>query len=142
MDPAEISRELLLEADHSFRAGEPRHSRSGIAPTAVHAETYWLGTLSPASWPTDLSFPVRPGSAKFNDALDAANVLEVALSLCTALFLRTHAAFFRRIRSDGGQVRLLVSLSPKAVRGFMIAPDTGRALHELGITIEFEFTSS
>lgn len=50
VDPAEISRELGLEATESFRAGEPRHSRSGVAATAVHGETYWVAVLDPVAW--------------------------------------------------------------------------------------------
>ncbi len=42
VDPAEISRELALESVESFRAGEPRQSRSGLAATTVHGETYWV----------------------------------------------------------------------------------------------------
>src|SRR5580704_7190226 len=49
-DPAEISRELGLEATESFRAGEPRQSRSGLAATAVHGETYWVAVLDPMVW--------------------------------------------------------------------------------------------
>jgi hypothetical protein len=50
VDPAEISRELGLEATESFRAGEPRQSRSGLAATAVHGETYWVSVLDPMVW--------------------------------------------------------------------------------------------
>ena len=50
VDPEEISRELGLPATESFRAGEPRQSRSGIAATAVHGETYWAAVLDPMGW--------------------------------------------------------------------------------------------
>jgi hypothetical protein len=50
VDPEEISRELGLEATESFRAGDPRHSRSGVAATAVHVETYWVAVLDPMVW--------------------------------------------------------------------------------------------
>jgi hypothetical protein len=50
VDPEEISRELGLEAVESFRAGEPRQSRSGVAATAVHPETYWVAVLDPMGW--------------------------------------------------------------------------------------------
>jgi hypothetical protein len=50
VDPDEISRELGLDATESFRAGEPRHSRSGVAATAVHGETYWVAVLDPMAW--------------------------------------------------------------------------------------------
>src|SRR5580704_16029524 len=50
VDPEEISRELGLEAIESFRAGDPRQSRSGVAATAVHGETYWAAVLDPLVW--------------------------------------------------------------------------------------------
>jgi hypothetical protein len=50
VDPQEISRELGLEATECFRAGEPRQSRSGLAATAVHGETYWVAVLDPLVW--------------------------------------------------------------------------------------------
>ena len=56
VDPAELSRELALDAEHSFRAGEPRRSRGDASPASVYAESYWLGTLDPTSWPADAWF--------------------------------------------------------------------------------------
>src|ERR1700733_1425179 len=50
VDPEEISRELGLEAAESFRAGAPRHSRSGVAATTVHPETYWVAVLDSMVW--------------------------------------------------------------------------------------------
>jgi hypothetical protein len=50
VDPEEVSRELGLEAIESFRAGEPRQSRSGVAATSVHVETYWVAVLDPMQW--------------------------------------------------------------------------------------------
>ncbi len=65
-DPQEISRELGLEAAESFRAGEPRHSRSGVAATAVHGETYWVAVLDPFVWsaPQSAAQRQRRGVAK------------------------------------------------------------------------------
>src|SRR5262245_27919444 len=54
LDPAEISRELQLEPEHSFKAGDPRTSSSGIAAASVHAESYWLSHLDPARFPTPM----------------------------------------------------------------------------------------
>jgi hypothetical protein len=50
-------------------------------------------------------------------------------------------ALFERIRLEGGQVCLLVSLSPVAVDSFSVAPEVSQIFGELGITIEFEMTS-
>jgi hypothetical protein len=39
MDPANISKELGIEPEHSFRAGQSRRSKTGVAPAAVHTES-------------------------------------------------------------------------------------------------------
>lgn len=139
LDPAEISRELKLEADHTFRAGEPRRSASGLAPAAVHAESYWFGTLNPALWPSDAAFTGQPASdrPRRNTGATAADGLDLALPACCNRFLGRHAAFLKRLRAEGGQVALLVSLTAR-VRAFSITPELGRSLSQLGIRLEFE----
>ena len=140
MDPAELSRELALEADHSFRAGEPRRSRSDA--TSVHGESYWLGTLDPGSWPADAWFS---GFSKLDLAVKGLRKavtrnLGLALSLTARRFLRAKE-LFERIRLEGGQVCLLVALSPTAVESFSVTPEVSRIFSDLGITLEFDLTS-
>ena len=141
MDPAELSRELALEADHSFRAGEPRRSRSD-ATSAVHGESYWFGTLDPASWPADAWFS---GFSKLDLAVKGLRKavtgnLGWALSLSARRLLRANA-LFERIRLEGGQVCLLVGLSPPAVESFSLTPEVSRIFSDLGITLEFDLSS-
>jgi hypothetical protein len=50
-----------------------------------------------------------------------------------------HSALFHQIRSEGGQVTLLVVISPVAVSSFSLTPEVGRVFSELGNTLEFEF---
>ena len=45
IDPAAISRELQIEPEHSFRAGEPRDPSRSLAVAPVHVDSYWLATL-------------------------------------------------------------------------------------------------
>jgi hypothetical protein len=140
MDPAELSRELALEAEYSFRAGEPRRPRSGA--TSLHGESYWLGTLDPASWPTDVWFS---GSSKLDLAVKGLRKavtgnLGWALSLSARRLLRAKA-LFERIRLEGGQVCLLVALSPAAVESFSLTPEVSRIFSDLGIALEFDLTS-
>lgn len=148
MDPAEVSRELRLKPEHSFKAGEPRESSSGIAATSVHAESYWLGALDLgdllSSSGLDISLPGRPSPAVAGERLRTliADSLSIALGVCTSRFLRSHADFLRRIESEGGQAALLVEIAPGAMQGFTITPQIGRSLSELGVSIDFEFMSS
>jgi hypothetical protein len=143
MDPAVLSREFSLEAEHSFRAGEPRHSRSGLAHTSVHADTYWLATLDLTASLPDISFGARPGLAAGQRHMSAsvAQNLGWALGLSAIRLQKKHAALLHQIRAEDGEVSLLVALSAVAVGSFSLAPEVGRIFADLGITVEFEFTS-
>jgi hypothetical protein len=143
MDPAAISRAMLIDAEHSFRAGEPRRSRSGVASTAVHAESYWLAALNPASWLEDMSFSLAPSLASAQKQMSApvTRTLGWALSLCAARLGQAHGALLHQIRSEGGQVNLLVTLSPLTLNSFSLTPEASRIFGELGITLEFELAT-
>ena len=143
MDPAELSRELRMEANSSFRAGEPRQSRSGHSTASVHGESYWLGTLDSASSPAAQwlsEFAHLEVVQRSHDKAVSQN-LGWALSFHATQVLRTNSALFERIRNEGGQVSLLVALSPAGVESFSLTPEVSRIFSHLGITIEFEMTS-
>jgi hypothetical protein len=140
LDPADLSREFRIEAEHSFRAGDPRPSRSGLAPASVHAESYWLGALNPASW---IRLPFAdPRLQLAQQGLGAvmSRSLGSALTL-TARFLSLHAETLQRICAEGGQISLLVAVPSGEVSSFSIAPEVSRIFGELGVALEFELTS-
>jgi hypothetical protein len=147
LDPADISRELRLEPDHSFKAGDPRTSSSGIAAAAVHAESYWLCRLDPAMLPSPMGSLDDPPAARRTRARMAeerframtAESIGLTLSLCATFFLRAHKDFLRRVQSEGGEVSVIVEISAPNVPGFKLLPQTSRALSDLGITLEVEF---
>ena len=140
MDPAEISRELNIQAEHSFRAGDRRPSRSGI-PDSVYAESYWIGVLKPVERTMDISFPGNPQSQLAQQHLaDAIGSLGGELAISSARFFRTHAQALRRMLLEGGQVSLLVTISGSEVNSFTLAPETSRVFGELGIAVEFELS--
>jgi hypothetical protein len=143
MDPAELSHEFKIKAEHSFRAGDPRPSRSGIAAASVRTESYWLGALNPAEWPADISFPEHPRLQVAQERLGAAAAqsFDWALSLSATRFCHLHAELLRRIRSEGGQISLLVALSPGSVSSFSLVPEVSRVFGEFGVTVEFEFAN-
>ncbi len=142
MDPAVISKELGIEPEHSFRAGQPRHSRSGVAPAAVHTESYWLAPLNPASWFGNPSFaaPLLAITQRHIDAAVARN-LAGALGLCAVQFKTAHTSLLQTIRSEGGEASLLVTLSPTDVNTFSLPPQVSRVFGELGIALEFEISN-
>jgi hypothetical protein len=142
MDPADISRELGIEPAHSFRAGQSRRSKTGIASAGVHTESYWLAPLNPASWFDTLPFEPLPNVPISQGMLEraVARNLAGAIGLCAMRFHRAHAELLHTIRSEGGEISLLVTLSSSAVSTFSLQPHVGRIFGELGITLEFEFT--
>jgi hypothetical protein len=140
LDPADISRELRMKAEHSFRAGDPRLSRSGLAPASVHAESYWLGALNPLDWSQDPSLPDDPLVKIPRERLGAmSRSLGWALSLCAVRFISVHGPLLRRIRTEGGQVSVLVTISAADASSFSLVPEVSRVFSELGIALEFEF---
>ncbi len=142
MDPAEITRELDIEPEHSFRSGQPRHSKSGLTTASVHTETYWLAPLDPVSWFGTVPFEPFPNIPLSQNIIDTAIArnLAWALALCAARFKGAHTALLQKIDSEGGEISLLVTLSPAAVNSFSLRPQVSRMFGELGITLEFEIT--
>ena len=146
MDPATISRELRLEPEHSFKAGEPRASSSGIAAAAVHAESCWLGTLDPETLsaeqaPFDMPNRARASASQERLRTVVMDSLGMALTLAASHFLRTHGDFFRRLQSEGGDVGLIVELPAAAALSFTLTPQVAKVLADLGISVDFEFTA-
>lgn len=146
MDPAVISHELRLQPEHCFKAGTPRESMSGIAAANVHPESYWLGTLDPAQWPTDelsaFDFPNMPRGGVTRERVRVLmNSLGIALSVGTLQFLRAHLDFLRRLQSEGGDVALIVEVPAEASQSFTLTPQVAKALGDLGVSVDFEFTT-
>jgi len=140
IDPDEVSRQLGIDAEHSFRAGAPREaSRSTV--TAVHAESYWIATLDPTTLlmgtAPDLGMKLALSPQAHALVLGA---IDSALSVLIVSVLRRHADFFRQLESEGGEVRLIVALSARKTRGFTLTPHLGKALSDLRIPVDFELT--
>jgi hypothetical protein len=135
IDPEQVSQQLGIDADHSFRAGEPREAGSSVAP--VHAESYWLATLDPATLllGTELDPHVGPHAHAI-----AFGLLDSVLVVLTSSLLRRHADFFRQLQEEGGEVRLIVALSTRKARGFTLTPHLGKALSDLRIPVDIELT--
>ncbi len=144
MHPEDLSRELGLEASHSFRAGEPRAKRStDLLPASVHGGSYWLGTLDATCWPADtwLSGFINFELAQKTFAKAATRDLGSAIAFGAVRFLRSKATLLERIDNEGGQTSLLVSFEPTAVDRFSLTPEVTRVFSELKVTVEFEMTN-
>jgi hypothetical protein len=144
IDPGAISRELKVEPEYSFKVGEPRESGSGMAATALHAESYWLGSLCAVTAASSL---LGFGGARANLAREriqaaAAESLTVALDAAVISFMRQHSDFIRRVQSEEGQVSLLIELSTRSLSGFTLSRQFSRTLSDLGIAMEFDFVAN
>jgi hypothetical protein len=142
MDPAELTRELKLEPTHTFRAGQPRETRGTRLPASVHTESYWLATLDLAAWTSGMWPPADMG--KDSDLAKPLRSpawidLGMALAMTARVLVRSHAALFEKVRAEGGEVCLLISISPGATSSFSLAASVCQVFGDLGINIEFEF---
>jgi hypothetical protein len=61
-------------------------------------------------------------------------------SIRHAIF-RLHTALLQTIRSEGGEISLLVTLSPTAMSSFSLLPQVSRMFGDMGMTLEFEFAN-
>jgi hypothetical protein len=161
VDPAEISRQLGPEADECFRAGAPRRSQVGLAATSVYAESYWVAALNPADWVFGAPERDDPGSDSESESSDSeptrdttlsrirslagsslalARNLDIVLAMVCGRLQARHGKFLELLRQGGGQIRLLVTLSPKSVTGLNMPFEVSRALGAVGVHLEFEFS--
>jgi hypothetical protein len=159
VDPEEVSRELGLEATESFRAGDPRHSRSGVAATAVHVETYWVAVLDPMVWSAPATVARRFSPLAGGELPHEAKVLRARFGLeegevltpgslgwgialvCYCMKVR-YGGFLARLREQGGSLTLLAAVEPGALVGLRITPELGRQLHDLGLTVKIDVAGS
>jgi hypothetical protein len=139
MDPDILSLSFGTKPVHSFRAGDPCASRSvGLSDAPVHQESYWLGELNAIGRPLVQGlFGVQNITEQEVAALR--KDLSGALAWGCTLFFSTRKELLRRIRSEGGEVALLVTIY--SVDSFSLAPAVSKVLGELGITIEFELAN-
>ena len=122
LDPAELTRALRLEPLHCWRAGEPRRSDTGAALGGEHHDSYWAAPL--------------PGEA----VGAAAFPLELFLGR-QLLQLGRHRELLDRLRAEGGQVSLLVEISPDESAVLTLGTAVSRQLADLNIELEFQFVS-
>lgn len=143
IDPAEISRTLHLEPVEAFRAGDPRPCEDREIEPRMYAETYWVSVFGPDSWPLRSARHYLPEPATLallaNPRL--AGVLEVRLARVCEYLRARHREFLQRLAAEGGRTALRVTLSPQ-VALFTLPLAVGRALTELAIAIEFDFSAS
>jgi hypothetical protein len=122
MDPAALTKALHLEPLHSWRAGEPRRSVTGVALGGEHRESYWSAPLSGQA----------VGSAAFP--------LELFLGQ-QLVQLGRHRELLSRVQAEGGQISLLIEMAPAENAVLTLSTGVSRKLADLNIEVEFQFTA-
>ncbi len=120
LDLSVLTDKLRLEPAHTWKAGEPRRSQTGALLGGNHRDSYWSAALpaealGPNSMPLELFFGQQ------------------------VLQLGRHREFLSKLQSDGGEISLLVELSPVANSSLTVSSATARKLADLNIEVEFQF---
>jgi len=115
-----LADKLRLEPAHCWTAGELRRSQTGAPLGGNHRDSYWSALLpaqmdGPNSMPLELFFSQQ------------------------VLQLSRHRDFLSKVQSDGGEISLLVEISPVANASLTFSSATARKLADLNIEVEFQF---
>jgi hypothetical protein len=109
IDPAELSRQLGVEPQHAWRAGEPRERDPGEVGSGVYRETFWVGALTaPQPWAGMLPAPSRLGPLAAAIKTGAAQP-QIVLYF-TLLKMKRAAAFWRELIEQGGTIECLLQI--------------------------------
>jgi hypothetical protein len=115
-----LTETLRLEPAHSWTAGEPRRSQTGAPLGGQHRDSYWSAAL-PAQMIGPASMP-----------------LETFVSQ-QLVQLGRHREFLNGLQANGGEISLLIELSPVANAAVTLTSAMARKLAELNVEVEFQF---
>jgi Domain of unknown function (DUF4279) len=115
-----LTETLRLEPEHSWTAGDPRRSQAGAPLGGQHRDSYWSAQL-PAQTLGAASMP-----------------LETFVSQ-QLMQLGRQREFFNRLQAGGGEISLLIELSPVENASLTFTSAMARRLADLNIEIEFQF---
>ena len=134
IDPHEISRQLGIEPQHAWRAGEQRQLETGEPTAGVYRETVWIGLLPQVPLDSLASRRDAPavGSEPVRDALP------LALLHVTAMKMKRATAFWQRLAEQGGTVECLLQIERGERCQLDLSPALLAALAELRIALSVE----
>ncbi len=120
IDPAEITRNLGIEPQHTWRAGDPRRDASGGELAGQYRESYWTGRLM-----------ARPELA--SGQVDLESEL-----LRTLGQLRRSFEFLTILKEQGAVAEVHVSIFARAEFRLEFLPESLSMLGRLGLTVVLE----
>jgi hypothetical protein len=119
-EPADITRILGIEPQHTWRAGEPRRDSAGGELLGRHRESYWMGRLM-----------IEPELA--SDHVGVETVM-----LRTLAQLRKSGEFLEALKEEGGVAELQVSIFARDEFRLEFLAESLGLLGRLGLGVVFE----
>jgi Domain of unknown function (DUF4279) len=120
IDPAEITRVLGIEAQHTWRAGDLRRDSAGDELGGTHGDSYWMGRLT-----------VKPELARDDVSVES----EILHTLGT---LRRCFDFLTTLKAEGGSAELHVGLYARQDFRLEFLPEALALLGRLGLAIALD----
>jgi hypothetical protein len=120
VDPAEITRTLGIQPQHTWRAGEARRDSDGQTLDGEYRESFWMGRLM-----------TRPELASDHVGVES-EVLRVLAQL------RRSFVFLEALKDDGGKAELHVSIFAREEFRLDFLPESLGLLGRLGLTVALE----
>jgi hypothetical protein len=117
IDPAEITRTLGIEPQHSWKAGESRRAAQGQRLEGSYRESYWIGEF-------------RELDAGLRGVVSTEAVLLQAVVL-----LRRSQPFLTRLQSEGATVELFVEVVGSTEFTLGLSPQLLSLLSKAGLAV-------
>jgi len=120
VDPAQVTRALGIDPQHTWRAGDPRRDPAGAALDGSYRESYWMGRLM-----------AEPQLASDHVGVES----EVMQTLAQ---LRRSFDFLETLKAEGGQAELLVSIFAREDFRLDFLPESLSLLGRIGLALTVE----
>jgi Domain of unknown function (DUF4279) len=117
IDPAEITRTLGIEPQHSWKAGEGRRAAQGQRLEGSYRESYWIGEFR------ELDAGLR------------GVVATEAVLLQAVVLLRRSQPFLTRLQSEGATVELFVEVVGSTEFTLGLSPQLLSLLSKAGLAV-------
>jgi hypothetical protein len=117
IDPAEITRTLGIEPQHSWKAGESRRAAQGQRLEGSYRESYWIGEFR------ELDAGLR------------GVVATEAVLLQAVVLLRRSQPFLTRLQSEGATVELFVEVVGSTEFTLGLSPQLLSLLSKAGLAV-------
>jgi hypothetical protein len=120
IEPAEITRNLGIEPQHTWRAGEPRRDPTGGEIGGQYRESYWMGRLMP-----------QPALASDHVGVET-EILQMLAQM------RKSFDFVQALKAEGAVAELHVSIFARDEFRLEFLPESLSMLGRLGLTVALE----